>query len=321
MRRRRGDIAKGWRHRSLSVAFAQKITSFYTAPIRAVTTIVRGEMGVIFIFSSLFYSFVVLFFFSLPGPLFCRQLTYGMSGDYTVRYGLGGRKTWRRETNKRRKKNGIFSLSFSGSRGFGRPLPQRHAHVRRAAATLCSLRATSFSVHFFFFFSSCVFSKLHIIVCRTASLSYFLSFVCCHFVNVIYWHERIPRFPALLIPRLSHFLYKRKKKKENSGCIHHVLLFFSSPFNWIECTQHATLSFIFPDWPVDLRSNSVLFSGMKREIFLQCGMLLMLACFFHTCYLSPTQTEGKRETRNDTVTVNYFSSVWKEREREKKNRI
>ena len=112
MRRRRGDIAKGWRHRSLSVAFAQKITSFYTAPIRAVTTIVRGEMGVIFIFSSLFYSFVVLFFFSLPGPLFCRQLTYGMSGDYTVRYGLGGRKTWRRETNKRRKKNGIFSLSL-----------------------------------------------------------------------------------------------------------------------------------------------------------------------------------------------------------------
>ena len=107
-----------------------------------------------------------------------------------------------------------FSLSFSGSRGFGRPLPQRHAHVRRAAATLCSLRATSFSVHFLFFFSSCVFSKLHIIVCRTASLSYFLSFVCCHFVNVIYWHERIPRFPALLIPRLSHFLYKRKKKKK-----------------------------------------------------------------------------------------------------------
>ena len=107
-----------------------------------------------------------------------------------------------------------FSLSLSGSRGFGRPLPQRHAHVRRAAATLCSLRATSFSVHFLFFFSSCVFSKLHIIVCRTASLSYFLSFVCCHFVNVIYWHERIPRFPALLIPRLSHFLYKRKKKKK-----------------------------------------------------------------------------------------------------------
>ena len=226
MRRRRGDIAKGWRHRSLSVAFAQKITSFYTAPIRAVTTIVRGEMGVIFIFSSLFYSFVVLFFFSLPGPLFCRQLTYGMSGDYTVRYGLGGRKTWRRETNKRRKKNGIFSLSFSGSRGFGRPLPQRHAHVRRAAATLCSLRATSFSVHFFFFFSSCVFSKLHIIVCRTASLSYFLSFVCCHFVNVIYWHERIPRFPALLIPRLSHFLYKRKKKRKFRLYTPRLFLFF-----------------------------------------------------------------------------------------------
>ena len=131
-RRRRGDIAKGWRHRSLSVAFAQKITSFYTAPIRAVTTIVRGEMGVIFIFSSLFYSFVVLFFFSLPGPLFCRQLTYGMSGDYTVRYGLGGRKTWRRETNKRRKKNGIFSLSLAAG-GSAAPF---HNDTRTSGALL-----------------------------------------------------------------------------------------------------------------------------------------------------------------------------------------
>ena len=215
-----------------------------------------------------------------------------------------------------------FSLSLSlAAGGLAAPF---HNDTRTSGALL--QRYVVYVQHrsrytFFFFFSSCVFSKLHIIVCRTASLSYFLSFVCCHFVNVIYWHERIPRFPALLIPRLSHFLYKRKKKKENSGCIHHVLLFFSSPFNWIECTQHATLSFIFPDWPVDLRSNSVLFSGMKREIFLQCGMLLMLACFFHTCYLSPTQTEGKRETRNDTVTVNYFSSVWKERERKKKQNL
>ena len=224
-RRRRGDIAKGWRHRSLSVAFAQKITSFYTAPIRAVTTIVRGEMGVIFIFSSLFYSFVVLFFFSLPGPLFCRQLTYGMSGDYTVRYGLGGRKTWRRETNKRRKKNGIFSLSLAAG-GSAAPF---HNDTRTSGALL--QRYVVYVQHrsrytFFFFFSSCVFSKLHIIVCRTASLSYFLSFVCCHFVNVIYWHERIPRFPALLIPRLSHFLYKRKKKRKFRLYTPRLFLFF-----------------------------------------------------------------------------------------------
>ena len=54
------------------------------------------------------------------------------------------------KTGNKQKKKKRNSLSLSGSRGFGRPLPQRHAHVRRAAATLCSLRATSFSVHFFF---------------------------------------------------------------------------------------------------------------------------------------------------------------------------
>ena len=80
-----------------------------------------------------------------------------------------------------------FSLSLSLAAG-GSAAPF-HNDTRTSGALL--QRYVVYVQHrsrytFFFFFSSCVFSKLHIIVCRTASLSYFLSFVCCHFVNVIY---------------------------------------------------------------------------------------------------------------------------------------